>query len=345
MRKSMNLKALMVGPLNENVSLGDEVEVGREDEDKRDGVVKVPNGPGNTTGVLIDGELEMVPEDEIKRARTDESCHHTGAVACADGKPISANPFKRGTDDYDGWESGWREEAAQERAAKRADYADDYGDEAADDYMRESEEDVLEEGVLGMTSMPSLARMQQLAGIKVTESFPFAKDDEESDDDQAEEAEESEADDADETSEEGEADETSEEGEADEVEDEIDQTAVDAIAIAVAPEAVEREIEAIEDQTDAIEAATDELPAVAANHPATAGEVQMMSSPVEAEDFPETEEAAPEPEALEVCMKAIGDLEQQLPNISVKDFADISKRLNAIQSSLFEGYTGRLPKR
>src|SRR5689334_11854324 len=75
MRKSMNLKAMLEGKAikNEGVALGDEVTVGRDDEDKREGVVKVPNGPGDTAGILIDGELEMVPNKEISRSRTDEA--------------------------------------------------------------------------------------------------------------------------------------------------------------------------------------------------------------------------------------------------------------------------------
>lgn len=415
MRKTMNLKALIGGaPLSEKVALGDDVMIGRDDEDKREGVVKVPNGPGKTIGVLVDGELEMVPDDEVTRTRTDESVisesvFHDGAQACAAGADIDDNPHDPDTSEYDLWKEGWRSEAASERASRRADYADDYGDEAADDYLREDAEapafdyqinngtyfeltpvndaakaimptseefdpeemlefcqknpnatfdhlgdsgsisaqdmisdfdldESINEGfvlkesfIMGMTAMPSLARMQELAGIRTEAAAPAflqGKDDDAEEDDKAEEAE---AEPADEASTEAETDDEAKEGEADEVGIEV--------AIVAAEEPTEELVQAAEDLEAAVEAQpTIEL---GANHPANSGEVQMMSAQAPVEAFPETEEAAPEPNALEVCLSAIGNLEQQLPNVSVKDFAEINKRIAAIQSSLFEGHTGR----
>jgi hypothetical protein len=410
MRKSMNLKGILEAKAKvaEGVALGDEVVVGRDDEDAREGVVKVPNGPGDTAGILIDGELEMVPNDEISR-KTDETCVDDKGVDQCDEEVNEAWNWDKDEEEED--EVDDAKAKAQERAQARADYADRFGDEASDDYMREeidtgqatsaqdrrdsnsgddkfaspeerkaknamlaaregspaydearaewrefrkarlgrdlnesemNDAELIEESVMGMSMMPSLARMQALAGISVTEGEnPFAKDEDENEqeDDQAEEGE---TDDTEQAAEEGEADEAAEEGETDALE----------IAIAVAPEAVEAETNAVEDQADAIEdqadainAAADAIePALGVNHPAQSDEVTMMSAPAPVEAFPETEEPEPEPVSLDVCMKALGDLEQQLPNVSVKDFAAISKRLTAIQNSLFEGFSGRRTK-
>lgn len=60
----------LLGPdetLEEAISVGQEVKIGKHKE----GVVKVADGPGNTAGVLIDGEMQMV--DKKKIARVDEA--------------------------------------------------------------------------------------------------------------------------------------------------------------------------------------------------------------------------------------------------------------------------------
>lgn len=49
-------------------NIGDDVRVGDDD-----GIVKFKNGPGNTTGVMIDGETTMVNDDKIRRAPVSES--------------------------------------------------------------------------------------------------------------------------------------------------------------------------------------------------------------------------------------------------------------------------------
>lgn len=48
--------------LEETISTGQEVRVG-----KQNGVVKIADGPGDTAGVLIDGEMQMVDKKSIKR--------------------------------------------------------------------------------------------------------------------------------------------------------------------------------------------------------------------------------------------------------------------------------------
>lgn len=50
----------VIDVLDEAFSIGSEVKVGGED-----GVVKIPNGPGDTVGIMIDGELEMVKNGDV----------------------------------------------------------------------------------------------------------------------------------------------------------------------------------------------------------------------------------------------------------------------------------------
>jgi hypothetical protein len=305
----MNLKALMSGqPVNEAVNIGDAVKVGAKGEKKREGVVKVPHGPGGTKGVLIDGELEMVADDEINRAK---------------------------------------EKKASDEKVEESIYSDD---------------DLLEEGIMGMTMLPSLERMQALAGIK-NEAYTFATAEEDTSEDDADDSEaetetETETEEAD--TDEGDAETETETEETD------DQGEEAEVSLFVAAEEPTDEVEqAADDMTDAVESqptAEIEAPAapaapspnlaapfqkksegpnVAANHPATAGEVQMMSTPVEPEPMPTdvAEDAPATP--LQACLNSIAEIERSLPQVAVKDFNDVRKRLEGIMTSLFEGSTGR----
>ncbi len=278
MRNSMNLKALIAGqPVNEqHVALGDDVVVGKDGKNQRKGVVKVPNAPSDTVGVLIDGELEMVPEADVE-------------------------PDTTAGDETSGVEESSDEDCADDEA--------------------------LNEGIMGMTMMPSFARMQELAGIRsLSEDVPaFLKKDDEEETEEPEDAEDTAA--ADEASEEAhDAD-----GEGDEV----------ALVVAAEPEPSEEVVQAADDfeQTVEKQPVTD----VAANHPATAGEVTMMSAPVEPEPMDtEVQETAETPE--QICLDAISKIESSLPEISVKQFNDIRKRLEAVMNSLLEGVEGRVRK-
>lgn len=276
MRNSMNLKALIAGqPVNEqHVALGDDVVVG---DKKREGVVKVPSAPSDTVGVLIDGELEMVPADDVTVA------------------------------------------------PKEASETDENMDESV-----ESDDLLLQEGILGMTMMPGFARMQELAGIRsnLAEDVPafLKKDDEDDSETDEPEAEDTAA--ADDASEEA-HDDANEDG------DEV------ALVVAAEPEPTEEVVQAADDFEQAVE--TQPVTDVAANHPATAGEVTMMSAPVEPEPMDtEVQETAETPE--QICLDAIAKIESSLPEISVKQFNDIRKRLEAVMNSLLEGVEGRVRK-
>lgn len=197
---------------NETVVLGDDVLVGKKDDKKpREGIVKIPDGPGDTVGVLVDGELEIVPADEVKVVK----------------------------------------------------------------------EDVLEEGVMGMTAMPSLARMQALAGIKPDDTA--AGDQSVREDDKPEE-----------------------EGPSDEL------------------------VQAAEDFEKVAEV-----------------EVTMMSVPICPESEVAPESAAPEkPEITpdQMCLDAIAQIETSLPNVSVRQFSSMRKRIENIMNSLMESAEGRSRK-
>jgi hypothetical protein len=69
MRK-IDLRAMME---NSDYIVGDDVRVG-DKEDGVTGVVRVPDGPGDTIGVLIDGELEMEHPDDLERIDPEEEC-------------------------------------------------------------------------------------------------------------------------------------------------------------------------------------------------------------------------------------------------------------------------------
>lgn len=54
--------------LEEGFSIGDKVAAG-----KKVGVVKIEDGPGETAGVLIGGEMQMINKDKLKPSRVDEN--------------------------------------------------------------------------------------------------------------------------------------------------------------------------------------------------------------------------------------------------------------------------------